>query len=63
MEMVHTGSLEMKKRFLTLFPELENVHLMKDVGMIPYIMHKEFGYDSYIASYCSRNWNILKGGG
>ena len=53
----------MKKRFLTLFPELENVHLMKDVGMIPYIMHKEFGYDSYIASYCSRKLEYFERGG
>ncbi|MHC0442761.1 glycosyltransferase family 4 protein [Flavobacterium sp. 3-210] len=38
-------------RFLTLFVKSENVHLIKDVGMIPYILHKDFDYDSTIASY------------
>lgn len=38
-------------RFLTVFPNTENVHLIKDVGMIPYILYKEFNYDSTIASY------------
>lgn len=39
------------KRFLTLFPDTENVHLIKDVGMIPYVLYKEYGYDSTIASF------------
>lgn len=38
-------------RFVTLFPELENIHLIKDCGMIPFIMHKYYGYDSTIAGY------------
>lgn len=40
-----------KKRWLTLFPDTENVHLIKDVGMIPYILHDKLGYDSTIVSY------------
>jgi GT2 family glycosyltransferase/glycosyltransferase involved in cell wall biosynthesis len=37
------------KRFVTLLlPSIKNVHLIKDVGMIPYIMHKYYGYESYI---------------
>lgn len=60
MEMVYTGGCMMKKRFVTLFPELENVHLMKDVGLVPYVMFKEFGYDSYIASYRSDKLEYLK---
>jgi len=39
------------KRFLTLFPDTENVHLIKDVGMIPYVLYKEYGYDSTLASF------------
>ena len=32
-----------RRRWVTLFPETENVHLAKDVGMIPYVMHEHFG--------------------
>lgn len=39
------------KRWLTLFVNAQNIHLTKDVGMIPYIMSKDFKYDSTIASY------------
>ena len=38
-------------RFLTVFPLLENVHLIKDVGMIPFVLHRDFGYDSTILSF------------
>lgn len=38
-------------RFVTLFPETENIHLLKDVGMIPYHLHKQFGYKASIATY------------
>ncbi len=39
------------KRFLTIFTQLENIHLIKDVGMMPYILYKYCNYDSTIASY------------
>ncbi|MCE7041279.1 glycosyltransferase family 4 protein [Dyadobacter sp. CY312] len=39
------------KRWLTLFLDTENIHLTKDVGMIPFILFREFRYDSTIASY------------
>jgi glycosyltransferase involved in cell wall biosynthesis len=39
------------KTFATLFPDAENVHLIKDVGQIPYMMHRLFGYDSSILVY------------
>lgn len=45
------GTHKKPKTFVTLFPETENVHLTKDVGMIPYIMHKYFNYDSRIVCY------------
>jgi len=41
----------MKKIFLTFFPLGENEHLAKDVGIIPNIMSKNFGYESYLAVY------------
>lgn len=46
-------------KFLTIFPNAENVHLIKDVGMIPYILHKEYGYDSTIATYKNGEYPYL----
>lgn len=40
-------------RFVTLFPDTKNVHLLKDVGMIPYMLHQLYKVDSYIALYQS----------
>ncbi|SHK64150.1 glycosyltransferase [Chryseobacterium polytrichastri] len=40
-----------RKRFHCIFPMGENVHLIKDVGMIPYVLQKEGYYDSYISFY------------
>lgn len=39
------------KHFVTLFPPAENVHLIKDVGQIPYQMHRNFGYKSTVVCY------------
>lgn len=39
------------RRFITIFPPAENVHLTKDLGLIPYILQKHFGYHSTFASY------------
>lgn len=39
------------KNFVTLFEKTENIHLIKDVGQIPYLMHHYFGYDSTIVTY------------
>lgn len=50
----------MKKRFLTLFPYTENIHLTKDVGMIPFILHKYKGYDATIACYKNGNYPYLE---
>ena len=41
----------MQRRFVTVFPVTENVHLIKDVGQIPYTLHKHHGYDSTIVCY------------
>ncbi|MEG6570381.1 glycosyltransferase [Thermoanaerobacterium thermosaccharolyticum] len=45
--------------FVTLFPETENVHLVKDVGMIPFILHKKYGYDSKIVCYNNGDYPYL----
>jgi glycosyltransferase involved in cell wall biosynthesis len=41
----------MKKTFVTFFPISGNEHLAKDVGSIPNILAREFGYESYLATY------------
>lgn len=38
-------------RFVTLFLKTENVHLIKDVGMIPYRLYKDHGFDCTLACY------------
>jgi len=45
--------------FVTLFPGTENIHLVKDVGMIPYIMYKHYGYNSYIITYNNSDYYYL----
>lgn len=47
------------KNFVTLFPGTRNVHLTKDVGMIPYIMFKYYGYKSKIVCYNNDEYNYL----
>ncbi len=47
-------------RYCVLFPETENVHLIKDVGMIAYKLNKLFGYDAFIASYENGEYPYLK---
>lgn len=38
-------------KFVTLFLKTENVHLLKDVGMIPYHLMKDHGVDSTLVTY------------
>lgn len=45
---------------ITFFPECENVHLTKDVGMIPFILHREFQYDSYVVCYQNGDYPRLE---
>lgn len=49
-----------KKKFVTIFPETDNSHLTKDVGMIPYIMYKNFNFDSKIVCYKNGEYPYLK---
>lgn len=36
--------------FTVLYPDCENVCLIKDVGMIPYVLHKNYHYESVIVT-------------
>ncbi len=40
-------------RFVTLFLRMKNVHLLKDVGMIPYMLMRDYGVDSTMV--CVKN--------
>ena len=48
-----------KLNFVTLFPQCQNIHLVKDVGMIPYVMHRDMGYDSYVMCYKNGDYPYL----
>jgi len=37
--------------FYTLFPPAENVHILKDVGMIPYVLYRDYGYESTLVAF------------
>lgn len=41
----------MSKTFYTIFPRAENFHLIKDVGMVPFILQKYYGADSTITTF------------
>lgn len=43
----------MPKNIVTLFPKAQNVHLIKDVGMIPFVLHKAYAYQSTLV--CMKN--------
>lgn len=47
------------KTFVTLFNS-QNVHLIKDVGLIPYGMYQFENYESYIATYNNGNYGHLQ---
>lgn len=40
-----------KKNFICIFPQGENIHLIKDVGMIPFLLGREGYYDTTVAFY------------
>jgi len=46
-------------RFVTIFVLCENVHLIKDVGMIPYVLHKEYKVDSQLVTYNNGDYSYL----
>ena len=59
-ELCNISKIKNAPRFVTLFPETENIHLTKDVGMIPFILHKYYGYDSTVVSYRNGEYPYLE---
>ena len=49
-----------KETFVTLFPETDNSHLTKDVGMIAYVMGKHYNFDSKIVAYNNGSYPYLE---
>lgn len=49
-----------KKTFVTIFPETSNIQLIKEVGMIPYLMSENYNYNSTIATYDNGDYSYLK---
>ncbi len=48
-----------KTNFYTIFPLCQNVHLIKDVGMIPYYLHKKHGFNSVLVTYKNGDYPYL----
>lgn len=48
------------KTFFTIFPKVENVHITKEIGMIPWGMHEYYGYDSRILLFKENEYPSLK---
>ncbi len=53
-------ALDGHKTFVTIFPDLMNYHLIKDVGMIPYLFGKKYGYRSIIVTYPNDEYKFLQ---
>lgn len=55
----------MNKRYGMIYLKSINVHLVKDMGMIPYKLHKNFGYSSTLITFKNGDYtyqnNIVKG--
>lgn len=52
----------MSKKFVTLFPICENVHLTKDLGQIPFFLQRVGNFDSSIVCYNnSKEYSNLQG--
>lgn len=47
-------------RYCVLYPNTKNVNLVKEMGMIPYKLHKLFNYDSKIVCYNLDEYAYLK---
>lgn len=48
------------RTFVTIYPDLENVHIMKEPGQIGYRFSKLFGFDSEVVSYQNGEYKNLK---
>ena len=47
-------------RFVTLFPKAQNVHLVKDIGMIPWLLRKNHGIDSELVCWPNGDYPYLE---
>ena len=47
-------------RFVTLFLKAQNVHLVKDIGMIPWLLRKEHGVDSELVAWQNGDYPYLE---
>jgi glycosyltransferase involved in cell wall biosynthesis len=51
----------MSKTFVTIFPNARDFHIHKDVGMIPFVMARDFGYQSTLVCFAnSPNYPTLQ---
>ncbi|QAA32021.1 glycosyltransferase family 4 protein [Clostridium manihotivorum] len=48
-------------KYCVLFPQAKNVHLIKDVGMIAYKLHKLYSCESYVACYNNDKYDYIDG--
>lgn len=48
------------KTFVTFFPYLKNIHLVKDVGIIPWMFHRLFGFRSEITCFELDDYSYLQ---
>ncbi|GFP76747.1 glycosyltransferase family 4 protein [Clostridium fungisolvens] len=48
-------------KYCVLFPQAKNVHLIKDVGMIAYKLHKLYSVESYVACYNNDRYDYIDG--
>lgn len=46
--------------FVTLLPWAQNVHLVKDVGMIPFVFYRHFGFDAKLVCYNNGQYPYIK---
>jgi glycosyltransferase involved in cell wall biosynthesis len=47
-------------KFVSIFPQSQNVHLIKDVGMVPYSMYRFCGYDGTLVCYRNGEYPYLE---
>jgi glycosyltransferase involved in cell wall biosynthesis len=47
-------------RYFMQYLKTANVNLIKDMGMIPYLLYKKYGYDSTVVSYKNGEYGYLK---
>jgi glycosyltransferase involved in cell wall biosynthesis len=47
-------------RYFMQYLKTSNVNLIKDMGMIPYLLHKKYGYDSTVVTYENGEYEYLQ---